>query len=521
MQPIWRRTFQSFTALTFMGLAFFILAFLVSRGIEAQSQESAPDGTRQTQYPSAINLEFHSSPAEAAKALTSIDGLLNFSSEHSGLPIRTRVQGQLIDRGAVKQKIDASLSEEDVTMRLHRSSLVLKKLGLVPRDFDLRSFILDVEKDSTLAGFYDPATKNFYMLDWVPPKQQFPVMAHELTHALQDQYIGLESWMKTTDSADEKPVAAQGRDEIGVARRAVAEGQAMAVMMDYVLAPYGRTLTDMPAMDEPTLQQTMQRATHPAFLRAPRYIRESEAFPYNYGLQFVYQVLKKEGKGRAFAGTLRNPPLNTRQVMHPAVYLAGESTPPFHFPPLEPIWGSNYEMLDSGTLGEFDILMFAEQFGSEEKAPQIAEQWRGGYYSAAQRKTEGTGPESKIQGSEHLSAAVTPKTGQDTGEHSGVVALFYVSRWATPAAAAQFAHLYASSVVLRYSGATPRSKPAIAGQSAETSSAWSTPEGLVSVETRGPLVLVLESFDDSTASKLRSLVIARESSKSLPASGAR
>jgi hypothetical protein len=213
--------------------------------------------------------------------------------------------------------------------------------------------------------------------------------------------------------------------------------------------------------------------------------------------------------------------LNTRQVMHPAVYLAGERTPPFHLPPLETIWGSNYEMLDSGTLGEFDILMFAEQFGSEEKAPQIAAQWRGGYYSAAQLKTEGAGPESKAPGTEHPSAPVMPATAQETAGHSGVVALFYLSRWATPAAAAQFAHLYASSVEQRYSGATPRSKPAIAGQSAETTSAWSTPEGSVSVETRGPLVLVLESFDDSTASKLRGMVIGRELSKGPPPSGPR
>ncbi len=397
----------------------------------------------------------------------------------------------------------------------------MKKLGLVPRDFDMRAFILDAQKDSTLAGFYDPATKDFYMLDWVPAKEQLPVMAHELTHALQDQYIGLQGWMKVADSADEKSVEAKGRDELGMARRSVAEGQAMAVMMDYVLAPYSRTLTDLPALDESTIQKAMLKATQPAFLRAPRYIRESETFPYDYGLRFVYQVLKKEGKGRAFAETLRSPPLNTRQVMHPAAYLAGESTPPFRLPPLKSIVGNSYEMLDSGTLGEFDVLMFAEQFGSEETAQQLSSQWRGGYYYAVQPRTGGSGPESESNGAEHSSAAEKPTAGQETGEHSGVVALFYISRWATPAAAAQFAHLYASSVMQRYSGATERSKVGIGGPSAETTSDWSTPEGPVSVEAHGPLVLVLESFDDPTAAKLRATVIGREPPKSLHAGGAR
>jgi hypothetical protein len=193
--------------------------------------------------------------------------------------------------------------------------------------------------------------------------------------------------------------------------------------------------------------------------------------------------------------------------MHPSVYLAGESTPPFNLPPLGPVVGSSYEMLDAGTMGEFDVLMFAEQFGSEEKAPQISTQWRGGYYYAVQRRTGGARSESAFSGAEHSSLAEKPTTGGGTGDELGGVALFYISRWATPAAAAQFAHLYASSVIQRYSGATPRSKSAMAGQSSQIKSDWNMPEGLVSVEAHGALVLVLESFDDATTSRLRGLVI--------------
>ena len=503
MQRIRRRTLQAFTTGSFALLAGFFLVGLVSQIIKAQTKDSGAGTTPQPQYPTQIQLQFHRTPAEAEAILSSIDGLLNFSSEHSGLPIRAHVKGHLVDREAVKQRIDAELHKADVMVRLERSSLILKKLGLIPRDFEVRSFLHDVQKDDALAGYYDPATRDFYMLDWVPSKEQFPVMAHELTHALQDQYIGLQSWIEPPESADQGSVDAKGRNELAIARRAVAEGQAMAVMVDYVLAPYSRTLTDLPVPDESNLQKLMQSATHPAFLRAPRYIRESALFPYNYGLRFIYQVLKQEGKGRAFAGTLRTPPLNTHQVMHPAAYLAGESIPPLDLPPLESILGGNYEVQDSGTFGEFDTLMFAEQFGSEEKAPQISAQWRGGYYYAVHRIPGGAGSEPVPSGAEK------PTTGPETGEHPGIVALFYVSRWATPGAAAQFAHLYASSVLERYSGATPCSKPAITGQSAATTSDWNTPEGLVSVESLGPLVLVMESFDNSTASKLHNMVTGR------------
>jgi hypothetical protein len=515
MQRTRRRTLQAFPAVSFVLFTVLLLVCWVSQVIKAQTKDSTTGATPQAQYPSQIQLKFHRSPAEADAILSSIGGLLNFSSEHSGLPIRAQVKGHLIDRDAVKQRIDAALQKEDVMLRLERSSLALKKLGLIPRDFDLRSFLHDVQKDDALAGYYDPATRDFYMLDWVPSKEQFPVMAHELTHALQDQYIGLQSWVEPPDRADQGAADAKGRDELAIARRAVAEGQAMAVMVDYVLAPYSRTLTDLPVPDESNMQKLMLSATHPAFLRAPRYIRESALFPYNYGLRFIYQVLKQDGKGRAFAGTLRTPPLNTRQVMHPAAYLAGESIPPITLPPLESVVGSNYEIQDSGTFGEFDTLMFAEQFGSEEKAPQISAQWRGGYYCAVHPVTKGAAAESEPSGTEK------PPIEQKTSERPGTVALFFISRWATPAAAAQFAHLYASSVLERYSGATQCSKPAIAGQSAATTSDWNTPEGLVSVESLGPLVLVMESFDNSTASKLRSVVIGRGPSNNLHMSGAR
>src|SRR5205814_10132965 len=34
------------------------------------------------------------------------------------------------------------------------------------------------------------------LLDWVVPDLQRPVLAHELTHALQDQSFGLDKWLK-------------------------------------------------------------------------------------------------------------------------------------------------------------------------------------------------------------------------------------------------------------------------------------------------------------------------------------
>ena len=47
-----------------------------------------------------------------------------------------------------------------------------------------------------VAGYYDPKTKTVNLLDWLGADQQKPVLAHELTHALQDQSFNLEKYMK-------------------------------------------------------------------------------------------------------------------------------------------------------------------------------------------------------------------------------------------------------------------------------------------------------------------------------------
>ena len=76
---------------------------------------------------------------------------------------------------------------------MERSEIVLKKFGLLDRDFHLRPFLLSLLTEQ-IAGFYDNKTKTVNLLDWIEPDEQKPVLAHELTHALQDQKVDLTKW---------------------------------------------------------------------------------------------------------------------------------------------------------------------------------------------------------------------------------------------------------------------------------------------------------------------------------------
>src|SRR6202011_3492150 len=152
-----------------------------------------PEQDQKTANPGAQ--EQRISPKEAEELFHDVDQILQFASKDTGLPIKQEVERRLTSRDEVVAYLEKTMAEDNDAQRLRRSELVLKKFGLLPRDFDLQTFLVALLREE-VAGYYDPKTKTVNLLDWVPIEEQEPVMAHELTHALQDQSIGLQKWMK-------------------------------------------------------------------------------------------------------------------------------------------------------------------------------------------------------------------------------------------------------------------------------------------------------------------------------------
>src|SRR5271154_6540977 len=166
------------------------------------------------------------SSKEAKELFRSVDEILQFASQDTGLPIKHSVKRRLTKRDEVQSYLRKSMKEDKDAKRLERSSAVLKKFGLLPKNFDLANFLVAMLREQ-VAGYYDVKTKTVNLLNWLDAEQQKPVLAHELTHALQDQSFDLEKWLKDSDINDEKePTAADiEADEVGEARPAVVEGQ--------------------------------------------------------------------------------------------------------------------------------------------------------------------------------------------------------------------------------------------------------------------------------------------------------
>ncbi len=410
-----------------------------------------------------------------------VDQILKFASKDSGLPIKHAVKRRLTNREEVVAYLQKSMRDDKSAQRVQRSELVLKKFGLLPRDFKLSSFLVALLREQ-IAGYYDPKTKTMNLLDWVPLEQQQAVLAHELTHALQDQSFNLEKWMKDGDTDIDKKkeitpadIVADETDEV---KEAVVEGQAETVMLDYVLAPSGRSAADAPeVVAELDADMIKGSPDSTEFQTAPIFLKESLTFPYRYGVKFVAAVLKDQGKTKAFADVFREPPRITRQIMEPQTYLSGEAIQPLPLPDFKQDF-KDYERFDVGAIGEFDVSMLIDQYDSVDASKRMYPSWRGGYYYS-----------------------VLPK-----GNPSAPLGLLYVSRWANADKAQEFAAIYAGSLTKRYkqvkeTGDNPGDFAPSKTLSGKHS--WQTEDGTVVVEAAGDTVMVSESLNDATTEALR------------------
>jgi hypothetical protein len=454
----------------------------------APSQPAAQPQAQSTPQPSE-KAPTHITPEQAKQLFALVDELLKFSSQETGLPIKSNVKRQITTRPAVESYLKEKFDEDESAKRLQRGEIVLKKFGLLDRDFALKPFLLAL-LDEQIEAYYDSKTKTVNMLDWVDIEEQKPVLAHELTHALQDQHMDLEKWSDQTPddvslnaSADTDHLA---KDEMDTAREAVAEGQATAVMMDYILKPLGKSLVKDPEVMDVVKQQMTASEDSPVLSRAPLLLSESLLFPYREGLSFEQDVWMDKGQAAAFAGALDQPPTSSWEILNPREYEKRHLPAVPLLPDIHPLVDKLYKPYDIGQIGQLDVHILTEIYAGDNAARDLTPAWDGGLYWAGQRLS-----------------AKTPTEQASTDS----LALFYLSVWKSADSAQTFAQVYANNLGRKYSGL----KPDLAAQHSAPSGAdeqdFTTAEGPVVITTRGKLVFVSESFPLDLARKLATLVL--------------
>jgi len=461
--------------------------------VPAQAQRGKSLSELAAEQRSKRTAEVKLSEKEIDELLKDVGEITDFASSDTGFAEYGKVKHQIVSQEDVKRHWSAALSDSAAAQRIERSEIVLKKFGYLPHDFTLKKFIVDNAAEG-LGGFYDPKTKTMNLVNWIGVEEQRPIMAHELTHALQDQNFDLMSWQRKAIARGRGASMRVDSDEAqeSDARRAVIEGQAMVVFFDYLLKPYGRTLADTPsAMDFINARLTESYDNSLVVHNAPLLFKESALFPYREGLLFELELLKKGGAGLAFTEVFSHPPMDTHQILEPKAYFDGERVAPVVIPDISAILGPEYEPYDTGTIGQLDVRVMSEQFGSENDMFTITPGWKGGSYVAVERAGGNTG---------------NPTTAD--------IALLYVSRWKDAESAERFAELYRKSLAKRLTVTDERQLDHIcaARECALSATRVATNEGPVFIEIwPGHTVLVTHSLEDGIVARLRSRVLASHS----------
>jgi hypothetical protein len=267
--------------------------------------------------------------ARNAALVAATDEVLKETSELRQLSIIKPVQSSTQSREEIQRAIIKNLSEETSAADLHASEIILKKLGLAPADFNYREMMVRLLTEQ-VAGYYEPKTQQFHLADWIDVDGQRPVMAHELTHALQDQHFNLrrfEKWPKGDSDAE-------------LAAHSLIEGDATLAMVLYIANNPLRALTFLKSIG------TMAGASE-ELNKAPRAVRESLLFPYQEGLNWTRELYRLGG-WKEVSEAFNTLPQSTEQILHPAKYLAGEAPVKVVLPDLAPLLNAAERSQESG-----------------------------------------------------------------------------------------------------------------------------------------------------------------------------
>ncbi len=422
--------------------------------------------------------------------------VLKETSEIRQLSILRPVRSSAQSRAEIERMIMKNLDEESTPAQMHAAEVTLKKLGLAPADFQYRALMVRLLTEQ-VAGYYDPKTGEFHLADWIDLDGQRPIMAHELTHALQDQHFNLrrfEHWPKGDSDAE-------------LAVHALIEGDATLAMALYVANNPLRALAFLKSLGAAGMPSAELE-------KAPRALRETLLFPYQEGTDWTRSLYKQSGWERV-SKAFTDLPQSTEQILHPEKYFAHEAPVKVTLPDLT-------KLLNAGGARSSAVRDQRSEFRSprSESTRLAVSAQREQLWSAATSRrfglvandTQGTERAAwkrldyDVQGEwgfyllldEFLKSPVESRRaaagwGGDRfavyeGPKGGVL-IASLSAWDTENDAREFFDAYVKRTGLRYPNATPLSNTQSPSSSIR---AFGTGEGDVVIELRGLRVLVVE-----------------------------
>jgi hypothetical protein len=321
--------------------------FFVSRGPEPVDEPTPeptqrPDPTQTSSDPQAAI----DAIAEQVQAIRELDA-------------REDVPYREISRRQFRQVIEAQFDEENPPRRIAAEERFLKRMGLIPRDMDLRETLLDLY-ESQVAAFYDPETGAMTVIG---NQDEFGVddrlfTSHEYQHALQDQRWDLQAVTDVSPSQGDRVLA----------RLALIEGDATAVMFDWAMQ-------NLSPDDIAALSDAVSTMDQELLERMPPIIRRQLEAPYLDGLTFV-TALRRSGGWEAVDAAFEQLPASTEQILHPERY-PDDRPARVELPDVAAALGDGWTARYNQTLGELGARILLADGGSESDVASAADGWGG------------------------------------------------------------------------------------------------------------------------------------------------
>lgn len=270
--------------------------------------------------------------------------------------VETRSKAQV--REFVTRQFTDSLAMRDIAGQ----EAAYKRLGMIPDTLKLQPFLTGLLEEQ-IVGYYDPRTKVLYVVDGAPKEIANLTITHELVHALQDQYISLDSVQKIRDDNDRLAAA-----------QAVFEGQAVYEQISIMLGGSNIAINLPGGWDRIREMIRENQASMPIFAAAPKVVQETLIFPYLSGAEF-YRNYRERKPGSVI---YRELPVSAEQIIHPAAFFVNKDQP------TRVGLGSlsNATKVYENNLGEFETRLFLYQHLNDQgEAMRGATGWGGDRYA--------------------------------------------------------------------------------------------------------------------------------------------
>ena len=280
-----------------------------------------------------------------------------------GLRFDRRVPVHAVTRDQLVKGISQAFDVQYPARYFAAKSRAWATIGAISRGAEIREQI-ERFASTQVIGYYDEISKYLvYLGSSHPSPAEVVTLAHELTHALDDQHFGLLALDHLEAACD---------DESFEAALALAEGDAT-----YVMTAYARQYLTLDQQLSLAGQGSAPEGIEPFILRL-------ETWPYTAGLAFVQTVVSREGE-RGVDHAFRHLPVTTEQILHPAAY-PNDSPRPVDVPELARALGAGWRDLDVQSVGEAWLSILLGLRLDQDRAAASVTGWEGGVYRAWARR---------------------------------------------------------------------------------------------------------------------------------------